>query len=93
MDENEIKNEMRLFALESIVCQHLATIYQQMPRNVFERVHKQAIGGAQKQSFAGADAAQTDLFSAELESAIDRLYGMIKQHLDKSQKRQPPTTR
>lgn len=40
MSEEAIKNEMRLFALESVVCQHLATIYQQMPREVFDAVQK-----------------------------------------------------
>jgi hypothetical protein len=90
MNEKEIKDELRLFALESIVCQHLATIYQTMPPDVFDHVYKMAIEGARRQTFAGADAAHSDLFSAELESAIDRLYGMINHHLEMSRKRRPP---
>ena len=86
MNEENVKNEFRLFALESIVCQHFATVYQSMPRELFDAVKKQAIEGAQRQTFAGADAAQSDLFSAELQTALERLYGMIQYHLDKSQK-------
>lgn len=90
MSEEAIKNELRLFALESVVCQHLATVYQQMPREVFDAVQKQAIEGTRRQTFAGTDAAHSDLFSAELEAAIRRLYGMMQSHLDKIQKRQTP---
>jgi len=86
--EDAIKNEMRIFALESIVCQHFATLYQTMPREFFDAVQKQAIEGAQKQTFAGADAAHSDLFSAELQAGLERLYGMIRHHLDSVQTRQ-----
>lgn len=84
-----IQNEMRLFALESIVCQHFATIYQAMPPEFFESVRKQAIEGARRQTFAGADAAHSDLLSAELETALDRLYKMIGSHLEKARQRRP----
>jgi hypothetical protein len=86
--EDIIKAEMRLFALESIVCQHLAMLYRSMPPEFFDSVKKQAIAGAQRQPFAGADAAHSDLFSAELEAALERLYAMIQHHLDTAQKRQ-----
>jgi hypothetical protein len=88
MSEQAIKNELRLFALESVVCQHLAQLYQMLPKGTFDAVRKQAIEGTKRQTFAGADAAYSDLFSAELEEAIERLYGMIKHHLDTIQKRQ-----
>jgi hypothetical protein len=81
--EQTIKNEMRLFALESIVCQHLATLYQQMPREIFDAVRQQSLDSTQRQTFAGTDAAHSDLFSAELEAAVDRLYKMIGSHLEK----------
>ena len=86
-EEDIIKNEMRLFALESIVCQHLATVYQQMPPEVFDAVRKNAIEGTRRQTFAGADAAHSDLFSAELETALDRLYKMIGSHLENARKK------
>lgn len=87
MNEEAIKAEMRLFALESIVCQHVATMYQAMPREIFDAVQKQAIEGAKRQTFAGADAAYSDLFSAELQTALERLYAMIGHHLDTAQRR------
>jgi hypothetical protein len=58
-----------------------------MPREIFDAKQKQAIEGAQRQTFAGADAAHSDLFSAELQAALERLYGMMKHHLDTAQKR------
>ena len=87
MTEQEVKNEMRLFALESVICQHLATFYQSMPADVFAAVQKQALEGTRRQTFAGADAATSDLFSAELETAVERLYKMIGSHLEKSRMR------
>jgi hypothetical protein len=89
MTEDSIQAEMRLFALESIVCQHFATLYLTMPRAIFDEVQKQAIEGAKEQTFPGVDAAQSDLFSAELQAALERLYGIIRANLDKPQTRQP----
>jgi hypothetical protein len=58
--EDSIQSEMRLFALESIVCQHFATLYLTMPRSIFDEVQKQAIEGAKAQTFAGVDPALRD---------------------------------
>jgi hypothetical protein len=58
--EDAIKNEMRLFALESVFCHTAAAIYQKMPRQIFEAVHKQTIEGARRQTFPGIDAAYSD---------------------------------
>jgi hypothetical protein len=51
---------------------------------IFPAVRRQAIEGTRKQTFAGADAPTSDLLSAELETAILRLYNMIGSHLEKS---------
>jgi len=83
VNEEKIKADMRLFALESVVCQHLAMIYQTMPREHFDFVKKQAIEGTKRHTFAGADASMSGLLSAELQIAIQRLYGMIQHHLEK----------
>jgi hypothetical protein len=85
--EDTIKNEVRLFALESIVCQNLATVYLSMPREIFAAVQKQALDGAKKQPFPGLDPAYSDLISAEFEAALERLYSMIQHHLDTADKR------
>jgi hypothetical protein len=87
--EDSIQTEMRLFALESIVCQHFASLYLTMPRAIFDETQKQAIEGAKTQTFPGVDPAQSDLFSAEFQSALERLYGIIRSNLDKPQTRQP----
>ena len=84
MDEGTIGTEIRLFALESIVCQHLATIYQHMPPKVFDAVRELAIQGMMRQTFQGEDAARSNLLSAELEAAVDRLYRMIEHHLERA---------
>jgi hypothetical protein len=84
--EDIIKAEVRLFALETIVCQNLATTYQAMPREIFDAVKKQALEGARKQAFPGLDPAYSDLISAEFEAALARLYSMIQHHLDTVQK-------
>jgi hypothetical protein len=91
MSEKAVKDELRLFALESIVCQHISQLYQLLPEGTFDAVRQQAIEGTRRQTFAGADAAHSDLFSAELETAIDRLYGMIGHHLEMTQRRRPST--
>ena len=85
--EDTIKAEVRLFALESIVCQTVATLYQVMPREIFDAVKKQAIEGARTQAFPGLDAAYSDLISSEFEVALARLYSMIQHHLDTAEKR------
>jgi hypothetical protein len=86
--EDAIKDDVRLFALETIVCQSLATLYQAMPREVFDAVKRQAMDGARKQAFPGLDAAYSDVISAEFETALERLYSMIQHHLDTAQRRQ-----
>ncbi len=85
--EDTIKTEVRLFALETIVCQNLATVYQSMPREIFDAVKQQALNGARTHAFPGLDAAYSDLISAEFEAALARLYSMIQHHLDTAQKR------
>jgi hypothetical protein len=86
--EDFIKAEVRLFALESIVCQSVAALYQTMPREIFDAVKQQALGGARTQAFQGLDAAYSDVISAEFEAALERLYSMIEHHLDTVQRRQ-----
>ena len=87
--EDAVKAEVRLLALESIVCQVFATLFQTMPREIFDAVKRRAMEGARRQTFPGLDAAYSDLISAEFEAALTRLYSMIQHHLDTAQKGQP----
>lgn len=83
MTEDQIKIEMRLFALESIVCQHLAGYYKTKPRKLFDTIKQKAVGGTQQPIFEIDDPVLSDLFSAEFQVAVERLYGMIQHHLDR----------
>jgi hypothetical protein len=86
--EDAVKAEARLFALETIVCQSLATLYQVMPREIFDAVKQQAIEAARRQPFPGLGAVYSDAISAEFEAALQRLYSMIQHHLETAQRRQ-----
>jgi hypothetical protein len=86
--EDSIKAEVRMFALESIVCQFAASQFQTMPRAVFDTVQKRALEGAQTHVFPGFDPAYSDVVSSEFEAVLKNLYSMIQHHLDTAQKRQ-----
>jgi hypothetical protein len=83
MTEDEVTAEMRLFALESISCQMWALTFAQLPQGAFEKTRSTWMESARQQTFAGADAATSDLLSAELEIALERLAKMMKSHLKK----------
>lgn len=86
--EDNIKNEVRQFALETMFCQFAAMQFQAMPREIFDAVKKQALSGASCQTFPGFDATYSDTISAEFEAALGHLYAMIEHHLDTARKRQ-----
>jgi hypothetical protein len=81
MTEAEIKAEMRLWALECIVCQHWATWLISLPKGVPDEIHKQLIDGAKKNVFPGVDPALSDHYAAELEAAIQRLVKMQREYM------------
>jgi hypothetical protein len=80
MNEQSIKDEMRLYALECLVCQLYALIYRVLPAGAPELTQKAWRDGARKQTF-GKDPALSDLLSAELEIALDRLAEMQNHYL------------
>jgi hypothetical protein len=87
MNEDDIKIEMRLFALESLFCQIVASIFEQQPRAIFDAVKTQALAGSDKPIFAAVgDPVTSDLLSGEFHEALKRLYEMIQHHLDNNQK-------
>lgn len=88
MHESAVELEMRLFALETIVCQNLATAYQMLPPQIFEATKTQALSAAEIHAFKGADdPAISDLLASEFHAALERLYKMIQSHLDKARTR------
>jgi len=82
MDEDAVKAEMRLFALETITCQLWATVLMQQPPDIATKIHSAWLGGAKKHAFPGVDdPGVSDLYSAEFEGAMQRLVEMQKSHL------------
>jgi hypothetical protein len=87
MTENEIKAEMRLYALECVVCQMMASIFFQSAGSralsALEEQRKAAISGAREKAFPEfRDPAISDAASAELEIAVARLADMGKAYLE-----------
>ena len=82
-DEGAIKAEMRLWALEVLVCDLFAIICASdpAPLELFERTRKQMIGGSTRRTFGDVSAAESDLFSAELEAAVTRLMDMVSEQM------------
>jgi hypothetical protein len=83
MDEAAIKAEMRLCVLEKLVCDLLVmnlslTPY---PKEFLEKMRAEMIEGSRRRTFPGFDPAQSDLLSAELEGAVDRLLGMASEQM------------
>jgi hypothetical protein len=70
MNEDAIKSEMRLFALETVVCQLWAMTFLQLPPGSFEKTRAAWLGGSAATDLCWRDAATSDLFSAELEVAL-----------------------
>jgi hypothetical protein len=82
----EIETECRLYALEWYVCLLHAANYVQMGEAgpaMLEQARQQAIRGVRQKTFPAFDPAMSDLLSAELETAVDRLLGMTKELLAK----------
>jgi hypothetical protein len=80
MSEDDIKDEMRLWAIEVA----LANLYVMVcaldpnPVSLFDQIQKQMIAGAKKRTFPEVGAAMSDLYSAELENAVTRLTDMVR---------------
>jgi hypothetical protein len=85
--ESEVKAEMRLYILEVFLANILAinccAAEPSDPKGAFAKAKEQMIGAAQTQSFPGlADAALSDLYAAELESAVTRIASMVDEQID-----------
>lgn len=90
MTEDEIiKSEMRLYALEAFVVNACAIACLQLanPREIVAKIRQQMIEGARMHGFP-VDPAISDHLSAELESALDRLASMVNAQIDLTLKAQ-----
>jgi hypothetical protein len=78
-DERAIRAEMRLWALEVLVCNLLVMLCasDSDPQAAFELVRQGMIAGAGQRTFPEvADPALSDLYAAELQVAVTRLMEM-----------------
>jgi hypothetical protein len=84
MTEEEIKSEMRLYAIEVYVSNLFAMscLMTPSPMEYAETVRRQMTAGARQRAFPEVgDAALSDLLSAELEAAVTRLAGMASEQI------------
>lgn len=81
MTEDEIKNWMRIYAVEILAVNQLAylclTVAPAAPQKLAAEIRQQLIETARKHGFPDFDPAMSDLLSAELEVALDRLMEMV----------------
>jgi hypothetical protein len=85
MLEKDMVTEMRLWALEVLVSNLFAMqcASVEAPTEAFENIKAQMLAGAKTQSFPGMNAEESDLLSAELESAVARLMEMGKKQIQR----------
>lgn len=81
MTQDELKNWMRIYAVEILTVNHFAVSClanaPSDPQGLAARVGRQMIDGVRTLGFPGLDPAMSDLASAELEDAVDRLMEMV----------------
>jgi hypothetical protein len=74
MNEDAIKTEMRLWALEVLVCNLIAIVClsDPAPAELLSRTREKIVAGARTRTFSGVDAAISDLY---VEAAVARFDG------------------
>lgn len=89
MDQEAIKNEMRLHALEILTVTNfsIACLETASPLMMAGEVHGRMQLAARKSKFPGDDPAMSDLLSAELEAAVSRLVAMGSEQIKLALKR------
>jgi hypothetical protein len=83
MDEEALRLEMRLAAIEYVVCNFIANVYRsaEIPPKQVLAAQADLIQRLRNQTFPGLDAALSDLAAAELENAVSRLLDMQREML------------
>jgi hypothetical protein len=81
MTNEELKDWIRIYALEILVVNRYAidsfAVSPTDPLGFVEKIRQQMIAGARMHAFSGLDPAMSDLASAELEDAVNRLMKMV----------------
>jgi hypothetical protein len=81
MTPEELKDWMRIYAVEILSVNQLAVsclAHSSDPLAMVETLRQQMVGGARTHAFPGLDPAMSDLASAELEDAMNRLMDMVR---------------
>jgi hypothetical protein len=79
--EDELKNEARLMAMEYMIANMYVLIHRanrSTPQQI-DASHQQARQMLGQLTIPGIDPAQSDLASAEIEAAVERLLGLIEE--------------
>jgi hypothetical protein len=82
--EDDLKAEVRLYALETLVCLLYATLFANDPP-LLARLREKALERSRGQTFPSLDPAMSDFVSAELEAAIDGLLARAAHFLETDQ--------
>jgi hypothetical protein len=83
INEKAIKLEMRLSAIEFLLCKLTATILVagRKTEDELQKWREDMKRTLQAQTFAGLDPTTSDVAAAELEDAVDALLGLLKKHM------------
>jgi hypothetical protein len=83
MSNDTIKNEMRLAALEYLLCQIWVNIIKSSgaDQKTFDQRTSAMLASLKRQTFPGLDPEWSDLASGELEEAVERLVEMQREML------------
>ena len=80
MDEEAIKLEARLCAIEFLICDLFSAAYRGMKASDVHRRHDQLTEYFRKQAVPGCDPAMSDLLAGEVETALRGLLAEIESH-------------
>lgn len=81
LDENAIKAEARLLAIEHLLANLFRIVYEQagMTDAGVEAINRMARLQLDKETFPGADPALADLWAAEIRDAVTKLLSLISE--------------
>jgi hypothetical protein len=81
IDEEAVKLEARLVAIEYATCDLFSAVYRGVKPKDIHRRHDQLVEYFRKQPVPGNDPAMSDLLSGEVEIALHRLLTAIESHM------------
>jgi hypothetical protein len=83
MNEDAVKLEARISAIEYLLCQYWVNIlkFTGITQAKLDASHADLIGRLGRQTFPGLDAAQSDLAASEFEAAVRAILAMQREML------------